>query len=82
MASAYSPLGHLALHPLVAPLSLDLGHLGLDRSHAPGGDRHPLDVAEVNAERLVLGTESVDVHGLADLGGWRSRCSRHASRGS
>ena len=56
------------LSPFLAPLSLDLGHLGLDRSHAPVGDRHPLDVAEVNAERLVLGAEGVDVHGLADLG--------------
>ena len=49
-------------------MSLDLGHLGLDRSHVPGGDRHPLDVAEVNAECLVLGVEGVDVHGLADPG--------------
>ena len=37
-----------------------------------GGDLHPLEVVEVNAERLVLGAEGIDIHSLADIGDRKS----------
>ena len=55
----------LAPPPLLAAQPLDLGHLGSDRGHATLLDSHLLEVAEVKTERLVLGPEAVDVHGLA-----------------
>ena len=51
--------------PLLATQPLDLGRLGFDRGHATLLDSHLLEVADVKNERLVLGPEAMDVHGLA-----------------
>ena len=51
----------LALPPLPFASSLDLWHLGLDRGHVTLLDGHLLEVAKVKTERLVLGSEGVDV---------------------
>ena len=54
----------MALPPLPAARSLNLGRLGLDRGHATLLDGHLLEVAEVKSERLVLVSEAMDIHGL------------------
>ena len=39
-----------------------------DRRHATLGDLHPLEVAQVNPQGLVISHERMHVHGISDLG--------------